>query len=111
MLRTWMVINSNGRVNGTEAGAGADGSSGTGSVTGTATGTGSDGVETGTGSTGDEDRDGDGFGDGDSNTSVMPQCLNERTSERAQLLSAMTHPSTVLNLDAKQSFVTPKSYN
>ena len=40
----------------------------------------------------------------------MPQCSNQRTSERAQLLSAMTHPSTVLDLDAKQSFVTPKSY-
>ena len=43
-------------------------------------------------------------------SSVMPQCSNQRTSERAQLLSAMTHPSTVLDLDAKQSFVTPKSY-
>ena len=41
------------------------------------------------------------------NSSVMPHCSNQRTSERAQLLSAMTHPSTVLNLDAKQSFVTP----
>ena len=43
-------------------------------------------------------------------SSVMPQCSNQRTSERAQFLSAMTHPSTVLDLDAKQSFVTPKSY-
>ena len=43
-------------------------------------------------------------------SSVMAQCSNQRTSERAQLLSAMTHPSTVLDLDAKQSFVTPKSY-
>ena len=43
-------------------------------------------------------------------SSVMPQCSNQRTSERAQLLSAMTHPSTVLDLDAKQGFVTPKSY-
>ena len=37
--------------------------------------------------------------------SVMPQCLKQRTSERAQLLSAMTHPSAVLNLDAKQSYI------
>jgi len=44
------------------------------------------------------------------NSSVMPQFSNQRTSERAQLLSAMTHPSTVLNLDAKQSFVTPYIY-
>ena len=40
-------------------------------------------------------------------SSVMPQCSNQRTSERAQLLAAMTHPSRVLNLDKKQSFVTP----
>ena len=33
-------------------------------------------------------------------SSIMPQCSNQRTSERAQLLSAMTHPSTVLDLDA-----------
>ena len=29
----------------------------------------------------------------------MPECSNHRTSERAQLLAAMTHPSRVLNLD------------
>ena len=47
-----------------------------------------------------------------SNSSVMPECSNQRTSERAQLLAAMTHPSRVhvLNLHVKQSFVTPKSY-
>ena len=46
------------------------------------------------------------------NISVMPECSNQRTSERAQLLAAMTHPSRVhvLNLHVKQSFVTPKSY-
>ena len=31
-------------------------------------------------------------------------------SERAQLLAAMTHPSKVLTLDIKQSFVASKSY-
>ena len=42
------------------------------------------------------------------NISVMPECSNQRTSERAPLLAAMTHPSRVLNLDVKQSFVTPR---
>ena len=44
------------------------------------------------------------------NISVMPEGSNQRTSERAQLLAAMTHPSRELNLNVKQSFVTPKSY-
>ena len=43
--------------------------------------------------------------------SVMPQCLKQRTGERAQLLSAMTHPSAVLNLDAKQSSIYIYIYN
>ena len=34
----------------------------------------------------------------------MPECSNQITSERAQLLAAMTYPSRVLNLDVKQSF-------
>ena len=45
-----------------------------------------------------------------SHISVMTECSNQRTSERAQLLAAMTHPGRVLNLDIKQSFSMPKSY-
>ena len=44
------------------------------------------------------------------NISVMAECSSQRTSERAQLLVAMTHPSRVRNLDLKQGFVMPKGY-
>ena len=41
-------------------------------------------------------------------SSVMPECSNQRTSERAQLLAAMTHPSRVLNNNYLD--IRPKSY-